>query len=80
MSALNAPLATPDAGPRLRVVPLLPDLIAPEDYGRDPAGRQVQLRLTDGGLRVLGDAARVTNVDAISGALEPEFLEIMVCG
>jgi hypothetical protein len=60
----------------------LPDLIDAEEYGQQPAGRLVRLRIavTDSGVEVLGDAFRPVTLEAVLAALGPDTIEQMLCG
>ena len=60
----------------------LPDLIAPEEYESDPAGRRVRLRIraTPEGVEVLGDAMRPRELEKLLEGLEPEAIQQMLCG
>ncbi len=68
--------------PETRYVAELPDLIMPEDYAADPAGKLVRLRIvvTEDGVEVLGDAVRPLELEALLRALDPPFLEQTLCG
>ena len=65
-----------------RFVEDLPDLIAPEDYAADPAGRRVRLRIraSSEGVEVLGDAMRVQELERLLAELDPTEIEQMLCG
>lgn len=65
-----------------RYVADLPDLIAPQDYAGDPAGRLVRLRIrvTEHGVEVLGDAVRPLELEALLRGLDPPFIEQTLCG
>lgn len=65
-----------------RFVEHLPDLIAPEEYAGDPAGRRVRVRIrvTAEGVEVLGDAVRPDELERLLQGLDPEVLEQMLCG
>jgi hypothetical protein len=65
-----------------RFVQALPDLIHPEDYAADPAGRRVRLRLraTGEGIELVGDAMRPEALERLLEALEAEVIEQMLCG
>lgn len=65
-----------------RFVDELPDLIHPEDYASDPAGRRVRLRIraTAEGIEILGDAMRPATLEELLEALGPEVVEQMLCG
>lgn len=60
----------------------LPDLIDAEEYGDQPKGRLVRLRIavTDSGVEVLGDAFRPVTLEAVLAALDPDMIEQMLCG
>jgi len=60
----------------------LPDLITPEEYADDPAGRRVKLRIriTADGIEVVGDAASPKELEELLLALDPAVLEQMLCG
>lgn len=68
--------------PRVTFVEHLPDLIAPEDYAADPAGKRVRLRLkvTQDGVEILGDAPRAAEIEALLAGLDPAVIEQMLCG
>jgi hypothetical protein len=65
-----------------RFVPHLPDLIRPEDYAGDPAGRRVRLRVraTADGVEVLGDAVRPAALERLLEELGAAVIEQMLCG
>jgi hypothetical protein len=65
-----------------RFVPHLPDLIQPEDYASDPAGRRVRLRIsaTADGIEVLGDAVRPAALEQLLEELGALVIEQMLCG
>lgn len=65
-----------------RYVADLPDLIQPEDYAADLAGRLVRLRIrvTEDGVEVLGDAVRPLELEALLEGLDPSVIEQMLCG
>lgn len=65
-----------------RFVDDLPDLIEVEDYGDDPAGRRLRLRIraSADGVEVLGDAMRVQELERLLAALDPDEIEQMLCG
>jgi FtsH ternary system-associated peptide len=65
-----------------RFVEHLPDLITPDEYGGDPAGRRVRvrIRITAEGVEVIGDAVRPDELERLLGALDPAVLEQMLCG
>jgi FtsH ternary system-associated peptide len=65
-----------------RFVDHLPDLIGPEEYAGDPAGRRVRLRIrvTGEGVEVLGDAVRPEALERLLEALGPDAIEQMLCG
>ncbi|HLW78511.1 MAG TPA: radical SAM-modified peptide, FtsH ternary system-associated [Terriglobia bacterium] len=65
-----------------RFVEHLPDLIHPDDYAGDPAGRRVriQVRVTEQGIEVLGDAMRPAAIERLLEALGAERIEQMLCG
>ena len=65
-----------------RFVAQLPDLLNPEDYESDPAGRRVRLRLrvTPQGLEIIGDAVRAAEIEALLQQLEPAEIERPLCG
>jgi hypothetical protein len=60
----------------------LPDLIQPEDYGGDPRGRLVRIRIavTEDGLEVLGDAPRPRELERLLEDLGAEVIQQMLCG
>ena len=57
------------------------ELIPPESYAADPAGRAVRLRIeaTEAGVRVLGDAVHAAELEALLGDLDPEVIQQMLC-
>ncbi len=63
-------------------VPDLPDLIDAAEYESHPDGRlmRFQLRVTDDGVQVLGDAFRPTDLEAILRAIDDGPIEQMLCG
>jgi hypothetical protein len=65
-----------------RFVDDLPDLIAPEEYAGDPAGKRVRLRIrvTAEGVEVLGDAVRPEELERMLRALDAAVIEQMLCG
>ncbi len=65
-----------------RFVSELPDLITPDEYAGDPQGRRVRLRIrvTDGGIEILGDAVRPEELERLLEELDPETIEQMLCG
>ena len=65
-----------------RFVPQLPDLIHPEDYAGDPAGRRIRLRIraTGEGVELLGDALRPAALERLLEALDAEVIEQLLCG
>ena len=65
-----------------RFVPQLPDLIHPEDYAGDPAGRRIRLRIraTEEGVELLGDAMRPSTLEQLLEALDAQVIEQMLCG
>jgi hypothetical protein len=65
-----------------RFVSRLPDLITPEDYQSTFEGSHVKLRLrvTDDGLELLGDSMNPAALDALLALLEPEEIEMVLCG
>ncbi len=65
-----------------RFVDKLPDLIEPEEYAGDAAGRRVRLRLrvTAEGLEIAGDAVRPEELDRLLEGLDPQIIEQMLCG
>lgn len=68
---------------RYTFVPHLPDLIQPEEYAGDPAGRRVRLRIrvtADGQVEVLGDAMRPLPLEELLASLDPAVIEQMLCG
>lgn len=60
----------------------LPDLIEPERYAGDPAGRLVRLRIsvTDQGVEILGDAFRPAQLEAMLAAVGGGPIQQMLCG
>jgi hypothetical protein len=60
----------------------LPDLIGPERYALDPAGRQVrlQIRVTDEGVELLGDAMRPVVLERLLEEIGATTIEQMLCG
>ena len=65
-----------------RFVAHLPDLLNPDDYEGDPAGRRVRVRLrvTPQGLEIMGDAVRAAEIEALLQQLEPAEIERTLCG
>jgi len=60
----------------------LPDLIQPEDYPGDPAGRRLRFRIraTGEGVELLGDAMRPETLEKLLEALDADVIEQMLCG
>lgn len=65
-----------------RFVEHLPDLIQPEEYAADPAGKRIriQIRVTERGVEILGDAVRPLQLEAILEELGAAEIEQMLCG
>jgi hypothetical protein len=63
-------------------VPHLPDLITPEEYDAHPDGRLVRLeiRVTEDGVQILGDAFRPATLERLFTALGAGAIEEMLCG
>jgi hypothetical protein len=63
-------------------VAYLPDLIQPEEYGSDPAGKRVRLRIRvrEDGIEILGDSVRPKSLEALLGELDFVEVEQMLCG
>jgi len=63
-------------------VPALPDLIDPSEYDDHPAGNlvRIQIRITDAGVEILGDAMRPVTLEALLAALGAGPIEQMLCG
>ena len=60
----------------------IPDLIHPEDYPDDPAGRRVrlQIRFTGDDIEIIGDAVRPGELERILERLGAKAIEQMLCG
>ncbi|MCP4696646.1 MAG: hypothetical protein GY862_07340 [Gammaproteobacteria bacterium] len=60
----------------------LPDLIEEKDYPNDPGGQRVriQLKVTEHGVEVLGDAMRPEILEKLLEQLGSEVIEQMLCG
>lgn len=65
-----------------KFVPFLPDLIQPEDYRSDPDGRKIklELRVTEQGLEILGDAQRPKELEELLLHLGFNDFQQMLCG
>ncbi len=60
----------------------LADLIRLEDYEKDPMGKTVrlQIRCSDQGIEIMGDAARPHELEALLTQLDPVAIEQVLCG
>ncbi|WIM99421.1 hypothetical protein ACTOB_003072 [Actinoplanes oblitus] len=60
----------------------LPDLISAEEYADHPDGRLIRLRIDcdDDGVRILGDALRPAELEALLRELGGGPTEQMLCG
>ncbi len=67
---------------KTKFVDHLNDLISPEDYAGDPAGRivRIEIRVSENGIEILGDSQRVRELEMLLKALEPVEIEQMLCG
>ncbi len=65
-----------------RFVERIPDLISPEEYEADAEGKRVkfEIRWTDAGLEILGDAPRARELEQLLEGLDPAEIEQMLCG
>jgi hypothetical protein len=68
--------------PEYAYVDSLPDLIDGTEYGKQPEGKLVRLRIavTESGVDLLGDAFRPVTLEAVLAALGPDVIEQMLCG
>jgi hypothetical protein len=68
--------------PEYRYVESLPDLIDATEYGEQPKGKLVRLRIavTESGVELLGDAFRPVTLEATLAALGSDVIEQMLCG
>ena len=60
----------------------LPDLIDASEYADQPEGNLVRLRLrvTSGGVEVIGDAMRPVVLEALLAAIGADSIDQMLCG
>ena len=60
----------------------IPDLIQPEDYPDDPAGRRLrlQIRIIGDDIEIIGDAVRPGELEQILERLGAKTIEQMLCG
>lgn len=60
----------------------LPDLIQPEEYGSDPEGRRVRIRVqaSSDGVEILGDAMKPAAVEPVLEELGAQTIDQMLCG
>ena len=67
---------------KTKFVTHLPDLIHPADYSKDPESKRVRLRIriSDGGVEILGDAQRPQALEELLEGLSPEEIEKVLCG
>jgi hypothetical protein len=70
-----------DAGPRLRFVGHLPDLITDADY-LEPERKRVRLRITvtDDGIEILADSMYAPLLEELLGRAGADEIERMLCG
>jgi hypothetical protein len=73
---------TQSDGPDFVFVPHLADLITPEEYDAHPDGRLVRLeiKVTEEGVQILGDAFRPAALEQLFTALGAGPIEEMLCG
>ncbi len=68
---------------RYEFVPQLDDLIQPEEYAGDPAGRRLRIRIRvtpEGAVVIEGDAMRPIPLEELLEHLGPAVIEQMLCG
>jgi hypothetical protein len=75
-------MAQPAELPKAEFVDHLDDLIHPADYLSDPDGRtvRIELRITERGIEILGDAQRAAELERVLGCLRPDVIQQMLCG
>ncbi len=68
--------------PTIRFTDHLPDLITPDDYETAHYHKTVRLRLrvTDEGVEILGDSPYAGLLEDLLAELDPEAIEMMLCG
>lgn len=71
-----------DATPKIKYVNHLPDLMTWDDYEATDRRKLVRLRLTvtDDGLEILGDSPYPELVEHLLASLDPDLIEMMLCG
>lgn len=68
--------------PKTTYVNHLPDLMTWDDYEAADRQKRVRFRLTvtDDGLEIIGDSPYPHLLEELLQALEPEVIEMMLCG
>ena len=68
--------------PVIRFTDHLPDLITPDDYetARQHKTVRFRLRVTNEGIEILGDSSYAGLLENLLTELDPEAIEMMLCG